>query len=414
MTASMFAGPLVVSGPMFGIPGSLPDPNIYAGPSVFYQGQVLPDVRYYIQKDQQKVGGLPSHLDSPAFLLTDTTPAASAATPVNIAAAANVVSGTAMTLVTTTAAGITPGLQLVPFQSSASAVSVIGLDFGFATATTTAGNATLTPVRSNTATNAVLLFTPGQWICIGGAGNVAGTASLFTKVLTTGTSTITVSPAPAGSVTSAPIGSCNLYDPNIQAMQPALLPTGVSPYLSAGLSLVLNPLETCARCVGIGGSGSAVGGNFLVSGYSMYGEPMSERITAAAGTGPTYGKKAFKYVASVVPQFTDAHNYSVGTGDTFGFAIRSDFWEYMALFWNAASLTALTGWVAADLTSPATSTTGDSRGTLQVSTRGAGSNATATPANGSIRIAIFASIPVYNNVAATPVATAPMYGVTPA
>lgn len=422
MAATIQTGPFVAAGAMLGLSGS-PDYNPCPGPSISYQGDTLPDVRYYLQKDQaNRIGIVPAHLNAPYFLLVDTTPAASAAAPLNIAAAANAVSGTAMTLVTTTTAGITPGLQLQPQpaagigpgQSSAAAVSVIGLDFGFATGTTVAGAGTFTVVRSNTAVNATNLFSVGQWVCIGGAGNVGGTTSLFTKVTAISATQITVSPVPLGSVTNAPIGSTNLYDPNIQNMQPSLTPATVQPYLAGGLAMVLNPLETCARNIGIQGAASGTGGAFLVRGYTVYGEPMSETITATAGATVTYGKKAFKYVASVTPQFSDAHTYSVGTGDTFGFAVRSDFWEYTSLFWNGTFVTASTGWLQGDQTNPATSATGDSRGTLQVSARGAGSPISGgTPATGSIRLAIFTSIPLYNLISATPATPAPMYGVVP-
>lgn len=425
MSGTYLSGPTVVAGPMFslaGVPNS-PDYNPYAGPSVTYQGDSLPDIRFWMQKDQQKIGGIPSHFNAPYFLLCDTTPAASAASPLNIAPAANAVSGTPMTLVTTTTAGITPGLQLVPAlatgvgpqANSGAAVSVIGLDFGFATGTTVAGNPTFTVVRSNTALNAAALFSVGQWICIGGAGNVGGTISMFTKVTAVSATQITVSPAPAGSVTNAPIGSCNLNDPYIQAMQPSLTPTSVQPYLAAGLGLFLNPLETCKRNVGIQGVAGGAGGSFIVRGYTDYGEPVSETIVATSGATVTYGKKTFKYIASVTPQFSDAHNYAVGTGDTFGFAVRSDFWEYTNLFYNGTFVTTATGWLAADLTNPQTSTNGDSRGTLQVSARGNGTQITGgTPVTGSIRLAIFASLPLYNVSAGTPSNVAPMYGFTPA
>lgn len=124
--------------------------------------------------------------------------------------------------------------------------------------------------------------------------------------------------------------------------------------------------HTVGRAVSITGSASAIGGAFLVQGYDVYGYPMSEQITAGAGAATTNGKKAFKVVTSVTPKFTDAHNYSVGTADIFGFGLRADFFGAVSMVWNNAVVTANTGFVAADATSPATTTTGDVRGTYAV------------------------------------------------
>lgn len=424
MAGTFLAGPSVVAGTMFSLPGTPPglDYNPVAGPSVTYQGDSLPDIRYFLQKDQQKVGVIPAHFNSPYFLLTDTVPSASAATPVNVAAAANVTNGTPMTLVTTASSGISPGTILIPQSSagvgpglpSAASVSVIGLDLGFATCTTATTGVLSSVNRTGTSTSAIPLLSLGQWVFLPNVGNAAGTTGLFTKVIAVGATTVTVSPAPAAATTSVPIASCNLYDPNIQAMQPSLQPTSVWPYFAGGLGAFLNPLETCARCLGINAVGGAAGGAFIVAGYDVYGSPMTEKITASAGS-TVYGKKAFKYVLSVTPQFTDAHNYSAGTGDTFGFATRSDFWEYTNLFYNGTFVTTSTGWLAADLTSPATNVTGDSRGTLQVSSRGNGTQISGGAATDGVkRIAMFMSLPLYNVLAGTPNNSVPMYGVTPA
>ncbi len=430
MAATINSGPMVSAGPMLGLTGTfgVPDNNPCPGPGISYQGDSLPDVRYWLQKDQaNRIGLVPAHFNSPYLLLCDTTPSASAAAPVNLMAQSSAVSGTAFVLKTTGATGISPGLVLQPATSGAgvgpqlssnAAVSVIGLDFGFAMGTTTAGTGLIpTVVRSNTTANAVPLFALGQWLCIGSVGNASGTASLFTQVTAIGTTGITVSPVPLFSQSSAPIGSCNLYDPNVQNMQPSLVPTTVLPYLAGGIGLFKNPLETCSRNVAIASTAAgAPSGTFTVRGYTVYGEPTSETITAASGSGTFYGKKAFKYIASVTPNFTytGAATYSVGTADTFGFAVRSDYWEYTNLFWNGAFLTAQTGWLAADLTNPQTSTNGDPRGTLQVSARGAGNSASTATANGSIRLAIFTSVPLYNVLASNPSNPAPFYGYTPA
>ncbi len=127
-----------------------------------------------------------------------------------------------------------------------------------------------------------------------------------------------------------------------------------------------DPASIVGRAVSITGVVNTAGGHFLVSGYDCYGFPMSEDITAAAGVATTNGKKAFKAITSVVPQFTDAHTYSVGTADVFGIGIRATTFSDLRVFWADAAITAVTGFVAAVTTSPATTTTGDVRGTYAV------------------------------------------------
>lgn len=146
--------------------------------------------------------------------------------------------------------------------------------------------------------------------------------------------------------------------------------TGRVAFGSAGTVQLWDPTTLISRAVSITGSSSATGGAFLVSGYDVYGYPMSETITQAGGTATTNGKKAFKYIASVVPQFTDAHNYSVGTTDIFGFPIYSATWNGganadVSISWNGADITSSTGYTAG-VTTTASKTTGDVRGTYAV------------------------------------------------
>ena len=116
------------------------------------------------------------------------------------------------------------------------------------------------------------------------------------------------------------------------------------------------------RCVSISGVLSGAGGAFLVRGYDCYGLPMTEQITVAAGANTVNGVKAWKVITSVTPQFTDAHNYSVGTADIFGFGLRASYFGDVRIVWNSTEITASTGFTAA-VTSAATATSGDVRGT---------------------------------------------------
>jgi hypothetical protein len=117
------------------------------------------------------------------------------------------------------------------------------------------------------------------------------------------------------------------------------------------------------RAVSITGVAGGTGGAFLVNGYDIYGYPMSQLVTVGAGAVTVKSTKTFKAIVSVTPQFTDAHNYSVGTADIFGFGILATYFGDTNINWNSAWITANTGFTTADTTSPATTTTGDVRGT---------------------------------------------------
>ena len=292
------------------------------------------------------------------------------------------------------------------FPNQGSAVSVLAIDFGFTVGTTTAGSKTVASIPD------VTQLYPGQWIVIGGAGNSTNTASLVTQVqtitpATTPSGSITVSPVPTGSLAAAPIGSANAYG----AFPAQITATAVNPYFAAGTTSCLNPTESLARGLSYTAASGATATSITVKGYDIYGQPMTETKTLTANS-TVYGTKAFKYVASATLNAADgAHNYSVGVSDLYGLHVRSDKWEYTNTFFNGGFNTANTGWTAAVQTT-ATATSGDVRGTIQMGTIGPISGYGATSSNGSIRFAIFMSIPLFNATYATPVNTTPMFGVT--
>lgn len=98
-----------------------------------------------------------------------------------------------------------------------------------------------------------------------------------------------------------------------------------------------------------------------VTGTDAYGLPMSEAITLN-GTTAVAGKKAFKTITSVAASAA-ATDFFVGTGDVFGLPIRADSRNYVLTAWGGAVVTTGT-FVAAVTTDPATTTTGDVRGTF--------------------------------------------------
>ena len=138
--------------------------------------------------------------------------------------------------------------------------------------------------------------------------------------------------------------------------------------------------------------------------------PLPQLLTVAAGASTGWTIKAFKYINTIVPQFTDvSHNYSVGTSDVFGFNVRSTLWEDADVFWAGAAMTSSTGYLAAVTTQPSTNILGDVRGTIQTSASGNGSGIGATVSNGTLsgllisgnRLVISQQISVAQDIQAT-------------
>lgn len=243
-----------------------------AAPQLDFAGSGLQDhrLRYNVANSATGYGVLGWYGDNPVFAL-NITPAALAAN--NIAAGNNAVSGTPMTLVSTTGAGIT-----------------------------------------------VLSATTVMW----------------------------------PSLTTVPSGTL------VIGSTPTPLAFG-----STFRSGFYDRTKMDARAVSITGNSSATGGNFTVSGYDVYGYAMSEVINQTGAGNTTNGAKAFKFITSVTPTFTDAHGYTIGTSDKFGLPIRTARFGDVDITYNSAVITASTGFVAADATT-ATTTTGDVRGTYAV------------------------------------------------
>lgn len=101
----------------------------------------------------------------------------------------------------------------------------------------------------------------------------------------------------------------------------------------------------------------------LVVGYDLYGQRMTEAF-AAPSTSTVSGNKAFKEVVSVTFPATPGSTVSVGFGDKLGLPLRVTDAGYIVGNKWAGALAADAGtFVAAVTTDPATSSTGDVRGT---------------------------------------------------
>ena len=391
MGASNTDGPKYSYGNLSNLPASVggspvSDPNQDASPDGVFQGLAIFDVRYWFQKDRVQgfTGVVPLHMTLPTLRSAQQIPAALASN--NIAAAQGATSGTAMTLASATV-GVALNIPIVPagaqINGAAPVTAAIALDFGFAWANCTAGNVTVTV--SNNADYIV-----GMPLVIGGVGNSGGTIPLLCNVASIvagGTTQITLNVAPSATNSAAPIGTGNIWGPSETWYNLAnQLPTAALPWLGAGPGLFLDPRQTIARGVQIAGSSLGAGGTFTVRGWDVFNTPMSETITVGAGAVTGWGKKAFKYIGSVTPNFTDAsHNYTVGTSDVFGLHYRAPIWDDIDVTWNNTYMSGSTGYTAPlALGTASTATTADVRGTVQTSTNGGGSGIGATASNGTV------------------------------
>ena len=155
------------------------------------------------------------------------------------------------------------------------------------------------------------------------------------------------------------------------------------PFGQAATIQIWNPQTALSRALVITSGGNDSGITFTVHGYDIYGYPMTETITGA-NAGAAHGRKAFKYVASVTLSAAAATTVEVGTADIFGYPLRADELAFTESNW-AGTLNTGT-FVAADTTSPATSTTGDVRGTYAVP----------SASDGTKRLVVFETVSVGN------------------
>ncbi len=421
MAETIFRGPGVSL-------GSLMDGRVEAfdGPSIGYQGDVICNPIFSPEpKDGLAPGRMHGWYNAFYTVSVDAIPSTSAT---NIVAAAQTPSTTAaiaLTLKTAqaaTAASVTvfcPGVPIQPLGTN-SIVTVAAIDFGFTTGTTAANSSTVSVVDNR-------LFTLGQWICIPGAGAAGNTNTpLFTQVTALATANITgmnILPVAATALVSQAFGQANLYSQLLPAgtqFGPStVLPNAVEPYRVCGLAAGLDPAQSVTRNLSITaasiGSGTS---QILVTGYDIYGQLMTEVLTAN-GTTTVYGKKAFKYVLNAVSYSTAATTgnpatVALGLGDVIGMNIRSDRWEFSDIFYNGGFAINSTGWTAA-ITTPQTNTTGDVRGAVNCSTILVGSSTGSAAVGGTLdgvkRVTIFQNVQFYNAISATPLNYTSILGV---
>ena len=388
MAISGVQGPLVVYGsaqPQT----TAPDYNPEQGPSLIWGGSGILDPRSAQTYDPgQNFGSLVCGWAGASRIQTLNCIPMTKSTTL-IAAAANTVAATPMTLVSSNASGIavkvngslfnsTSGASLVnalcidPLVSSITANLVIASNVMTVTAVAAGGGACYNRLSIGMvltdATTAGNLPT-GVFIIGYGTGNGGvGTYYLSANAVATATGdTVT------GLFTGLTTGFVN-----------PLLSSGSSntlPFGSACTVQLYNPMAMCSRAISITSNTSQVVQNFVVNGADVYGNAMTETITTSGTSATTTnGKKAWKYIQSVTPSVTDGTGtYSVGTQDIVGLPLRSDNftalvgteWD-LSLYFNSAGIAGTTGYVAAVTTNPATAITGDVRGSYALQTAASG------------------------------------------
>lgn len=420
MANSNFRGPVNSMGPLELQSGTAATIEPQDGPSILYQGSAMPDPRFSFNKDQVRGGLQPSWANGiGSIMAVDQIPQAASTTLLSAAQVGT--SGTAISLATTQVAGVASsaliavGVPIIPVGTTV-ATTVIALDFGFTTGTTAAASTTVVVVDNR-------LFRDGQWIIIGGAGNAAAQLSHICQVAsisTTNTTTITISPAAVTAIANAPIGQANLFESGLlpagSQLGPAAASANAHSYggaFTAGVALAYNPRETVTRTISMTGV-TALTYSAYVQGYDLYGYPMAEVISLAAQT-TTMGKKAFKYIRSITSGTNSGtQQLSFGLADSVGVPLRMDTFSEATVRWNNTEAANSNGYNFA-ATSTANSTSGDVRGSIQLSTAivtgGLATAVSGVATNGTGRVSIVMDFTPTAIVYTNPNRTVPLLGV---
>lgn len=112
------------------------------------------------------------------------------------------------------------------------------------------------------------------------------------------------------------------------------------------------------------GAGTPTNRNVTVSGYDYYGQPMSEVIaTGTVASTTVNGKKAFYQISSITISGSPVVTVAVGTTDILGIPVRMTNVAYVASVRWDSTLAEDAGTFVAAVTTAATTTSGDVRGT---------------------------------------------------
>ena len=372
MAQSSFSGPVVVFGQNLTQPSDY-NPDI-GGSSLFYAGTGILDPRTAYTYFPGEAQSAPDFGWLGVDNITTLSAVPYSASAAAIVASANPTSAT-LTLVSSNSSttGVYYSTSFVRADTGATD-TVLALD-AYASVTGSFSNGVLTITTSTNqmpiGPGIVVLATTGTV----SQGTAAGT-QIVAQLTTTGT------------YTSVSQGTTGTYQTNGNLT--ATSGTVTLAYQTPSQCAVPNNAQTpgiynwspqalLGRAVSVTAAASATYTTATVSGYDIYGYPMSEAITLTAGSAVN-GKKAFKYIKSVVLSGGTAdttHAYSVGTADVFGLPLRSDTFgdiivNYATSLVASTLVTSASGYVPADRTTSST-TTGDVRGTY-AATSSSGAN----------------------------------------
>jgi hypothetical protein len=378
------SGPLLTFGQLPA--GASADTNADAGPNAWYQGDMLLDPRlpFAYLPGQWNLGGPIANgwLSTTNLCLIDQVPVTASAT--NIANGATATSGTALTLASTSAAGVTVGCSIVNAATGALVTGLIGLDVNVARAAAiTMTNATSKFPATSTTTSAVLLGAQvGDPVTLTTTGALPAGFALLTTYYIAGIGygsgggtpilAISLSATPGGAPIAAGTGGSGTQSVNLvpvttpaASTQPKIAfgqgGTGIGGPLAG-----YNPQWSLSRGLVVTSNGVDTSGTYVIKGFDIYGFPMTQTLTGVSSTTANT-TKAFKYIQSVTPQGTiNSTALSVGTIDVFGLPLRTDFYQYLNVMWGTPPLLLAYSagtFVGADFL-PATATTGDVRGTI--------------------------------------------------
>jgi hypothetical protein len=408
MARSVVSGPFIATGNLN--PVQVQDSDV--GPSLFFQGQGMPDPRLVGTVDAAPGRYMPAFAQGTHLMALDYVPS-TGATIFTQASSAVVPVGGSLLLVPTITQSL--GLSLAipvdvfpPGPLDPVVAATVTIDAGFTSGSITAGAKTLTIPAG-----AWRYFRKGMAIGIAGGGASASLPLLtFVSVAPLpGATTLTVNDAAGTTVTSLAVFS---IEPDLVGQSNFYTTTGAWPAVPAGGAInVWDPAQLGSRTLKVVNNNVGdTGYSLTVRGWDMYGVPMTETIAVTAN-GTTHGKKAWKYLSTFTllksGGGTTAGTIVVSYEDSVGLPIAIDQFEGCLVFWNGILQSVSSGVLVADRTFPATATTGDVRGTMQLGVGGANTGFTTSP-NGTIRFTVFQNMPLENNLYTNNLSQQVMFG----